>query len=94
MLFLLPVFTEAKSVKLVAVSLAAAIVEGEALVLLLVVPELIHITIAWSNHLNSSFRHLQSQQTFGNSQMSWTSKQEDSQVWRVRNLFLFPLSPL
>ena len=57
MIILLPVFTEAKSVKLVAVSLATTIIEGETLVLFLVVPELIHVTIAWSNHLSSNLGH-------------------------------------
>jgi len=49
--FLAPVLTEGESVKLVPIPLTSAVVEGEAVVFLFVVPELLHVSVAWTDHL-------------------------------------------
>ena len=46
-----PILTELERVELVAVALTTAVVEGEACVGLIVVPELLHGTVAGSDHL-------------------------------------------
>ena len=48
----LPVFAERQCVKFVAITLAAAIVECETIVLLHVVPKLLHVAVARPNDLS------------------------------------------
>lgn len=48
---LAPVFTKLHGVKLIAITLAPSIVEGEASIIFLVIPKLLHIAIAGSNYL-------------------------------------------
>ena len=65
-----PVLTEGESVKFVSIPLASSVVEGEAVVFLFVIPELLHVAIAWTHHLPRMKTEFLEIPTFGSSQTS------------------------